>query len=125
VGSREPQGAEVDPAASVILRNYFGPSWRAWRWLREQFSVTSIAALVSVLGILGGYVVHLRQDVAVVRERVVVLETRVVPVLSDRTDVAVLQTRVEDHEQRITRIEADWIDAKAAAGTPPTARRRR
>jgi len=117
--------AEPDPAASLILRSYFGQSWRIWRWVRNQFSVTSLSAIGGVLAIAGGYVMHLRQEVAVVRERVVVLETRVVPVLEDQTAVKVLQTRVEDHENRITRIENDWIDAKIEAGTPPVSHRRR
>jgi hypothetical protein len=107
-----------------VLRAYFGRYWRAWHWVREQFTPTSLGALCTVLVALGGYVVHLRQDVAVVRERVVVLETRVVPVLTNVTELAVLGARVDDHEARITRIESDWIDAKTAAGDPPVSRRR-
>lgn len=117
-------GGDVDPAASAVLKVHFGHYWRAWRWLQHQFTVTSISAIAGVLGLAGGYIVHLRQDVAVVRERVVVLETRVVPVLGEQSAVAVLQARVEDHDQRISRIESDWIDARNAAGTPPVVRRR-
>lgn len=124
-GRPEPEDvpADVDPTQSAVLRIHFGHYWRAWRWIRRQFTVTSLSAIAGVLTIAGGYIVHLRQDVAVVRERVVVLETRVVPVLGEQSAVAVLRSRVDDHENRITRIETDWIDARTAAGAPPVARR--
>jgi hypothetical protein len=111
-----------DPGESQVLRIHFGAYWRAWRWLRNQFTPTSLAAVGTILAAAGGYVVHLRQEVAVVRERVVVLETRVVPVLTSSTEVAVLNQRVDDHEARLGRIESDWIDARDAAGRPPVAR---
>lgn len=99
-------------ARSGILKAEFGERWRWWAWFRRQWSTTSLVTVVTGVGILGGWAVNLKT-------RVVVLETRVVPVIKDEGRVDSLAATVTGHEQRLTRLERNWDDAKNEAGTPP------
>ena len=116
---------QIDPSASGILRAEFGENWRWWRWLQRQFSVTSLGTIAALLVAGGGYIVHLRESVVQVRERVVVLETKVIPFVEGETRIATLETVLNDHGARITRLESNWDEAKSAAAAPPIAGRRR
>lgn len=109
---------------TMILRLEFGRYWRAWSWLRRQFSGVSLGAICTVIAVCGGYIAHLRESVAQVRERVIVLETRVVPVIRDEAAVTALQGQVALHEARIQSLEDDYHWAVQKAGEPPTPRRR-
>lgn len=117
---------QVDPALSesAILRARFGVYWRAWAWIGKQFTPTSLSAIGAVLVAAGGYIAHLRESVAQVRERVVVLETRIIPFTEGQTEIATIKAIMGDHEARIHRLEDDYDHAYVEAGTPPVRRQR-
>ncbi len=82
--------------------------------------------------VAGGYIIHLRQDVAVVRERVVVLETRVVPVLNESKQETENAIRIQDLDGRVHRLEDNFdvdynekVKAARAKGLPEPAVRTR
>lgn len=115
-----------DPAArSGILRAEFGENWRWWRWLQHQFTATSLGAIGAILVTCGGYIIHLRESVVQVRERVVVLETKVIPFVQDQTRLATIGTQLEDHEERLSRLETNWDNATVQASTAPSTRKRK
>jgi hypothetical protein len=115
-----------DPAErSAIFRSEFGKSWRAWAWVQRQFTPTSLGAIGFLIVAAGTYIVHLRENVIEVTTRVIVLEKQVIPVLQDSSAVTMLRDTVAAHEQRITRLEANWDDAKTQAGSAPTTRRQK
>ena len=109
----------VDPTQSAILRARFGPYWRAWAWVREQFTPASLTVLGGVIVGAWGYIAHLRESVVQVRERVVVLETKVIPFVQDQSAIATIKTRLDDHDSRLDRLERDWDFAKNESATPP------
>jgi hypothetical protein len=81
--------------------------------------------------ILGGalscaalYIVHLRESVVQVRERVVVLETEVVPVINESKTESTNSADIEDLKGRVTRIEDNYDFARTHAGDAPTRRRK-
>jgi|SRR5579863_2400187 len=88
-----------------ILRAELGQAWRWWVWFARQFTPTSLSAIGTIISLCGLYIIHLREDVATVRERVVVLETRVIPVIQSSDEITKLEDARENHEQRIKRIE--------------------
>lgn len=98
-----------------ILKAEFGKSWRVWAWVRRQFSPISIATIAGLVGVAGGWVINLKT-------RVVVLETRVLPVIMDESAVKVLQGEVENHEGRINTLELNYRAAAEASRLPPTPR---
>ena len=117
--------AEIDPADSAVLKAKFGRSWRLWAWVRRQFSVTSVATLVIVAGSAWGYIAYLRESVVAVRERVIVLETKVIPLVQEQDEQGALREMVRDHDERLKRLERNWDDAgQVAASTPPSGRRK-
>lgn len=107
-----------------VLRAELGQFWKGWIWLARQFNPTSLSALGAVIVACGGYIIHLREDVAKTTERVVVLETKVIPVIGDENRVTMIETKVADHDQRITRLEDNYDTAQREAGRAPIARRR-
>lgn len=111
-----PLGPDEEDDITHTFSQVLKVRWPVGYWLRQQFSLTSIIAILSILAAGGGWIINLKT-------RVVVLETRVVPVLANVREIDVLKVRVDDLEQRITRIEQDWDYARNAAGLPPTPRR--
>lgn len=117
---------DSDPTSSGIFRKEFGDNWRAWRWLQRQFTATSLGAIGAIVVFAGGYIVRLNQKVGEQGMKIVVLETRVVPVLEARKEESTNRVEIEDLKARVSRIEANWDVAKTEAGSPPsTARGRR
>lgn len=114
-----------DPADSQILKAQFGENWRWWRWIQHQFTATSLGAIGAIVVTCGGYIVHLRESVVQVRERVVVLETKVIPFVQDQVRMGAMEATITDHDERLTRLEHNWDDATHEAGTAPTVRRLR
>ncbi|HSY05874.1 MAG TPA: hypothetical protein VK803_07995 [Steroidobacteraceae bacterium] len=111
--------APEDPAiASGILKAEFGERWRWWAWFRKQWSATSLTVVLGGLGTLGGWALNLKT-------RVVILETKVIPVIQDEGAITTLKDAVAAHDQRISRLENNWDDAKTAAGTAPVPAKRR
>lgn len=87
-----------DPTESTILRGKFGRYWRAWWWLRLQWSVTSLATLGAVIIGIGGWAMNLKT-------RVVILETEVLPVLEESKREQVNSERIEALDGRVSRVE--------------------
>lgn len=102
----------TDPTASGVFKKEFGPYWRWWRWIARQFSVLSLGTIGGILAVGGGYIIHLGT-------RVVVLETRVVPVLEARKEETANQIRITDLETRMIRLEANWDNAKRESDSAP------
>lgn len=109
---------EDDPkhGESAILREHFGRYWRAWRWVRRQFSATSLATIGAVIVGCGGWILSLKT-------RVVVLETQVVPVLKSEDRLAKVEGAVIAHDARIGSMERNYEYAKQEAGTAPTGKK--
>lgn len=68
---------------------------------------------------------NVREHLTAVTTRVVVLETRVIPVLDQSgktgvltTDVAAIRVSLEDTVRRVGRLEQNWDDAGRIAATP-------
>lgn len=101
-----------------VLRAHFGDSYKVWIWIRKQFTPASLGVIVSVVLAAGGYIIHLRETVSEVTTRVIVLETRVVPVLEQADKTVQLETELTDVRQRIVRLEADWDNASEVATIP-------
>lgn len=114
------RASEPDPT----LTGVFGPEkarqLRWALWVRRQFTVTSVACISAVVSIAGGYIVHLREDVARVSTRVVVLETEVVPDAQLKQKVAELQLQQVNHEARLRNLEDNYQFAREHAADPPT-----
>jgi hypothetical protein len=106
-----------DTERSQIFQLEFGKSWRMWAWVRRQFSVTSVSAIVGVFVCCWGVILSLQT-------RVVVLETKVIPVIQDEALVTTLKANVAEHDRRITQLEADYRTAAHESETPPVAHKR-
>jgi hypothetical protein len=101
-----------------VLRENFGESYRFWIWVRNQFTPASISIIVGVIIAASGYIAHLRETVSSVTTRVLVLETRVVPVLEQGSKTAVLEEQIRDMSGRVGRLEEYWDNAKEVASIP-------
>jgi hypothetical protein len=101
--------------ASHTFSMVLAERWPIGAWLRRNFSLPAVLTIAGLLAAGGGYIINLKT-------RVIVLETKVVPVLTNTGNMNVLQTRVDDHEQRITRLEGNWDYARDAAALPPRPR---
>jgi hypothetical protein len=110
--------AEDPLTRTGVLRAHFGESYRFWIWVRSQFTPASIGIIVSVVVAAGGYIVHLRETVSSVTMRVLVLETRVIPVLDHSNKTAVLETQIRDVRERVDRLEEHWDNASDVASIP-------
>lgn len=113
-----------DPGESTILRLRLGPLWRFWLWFAGQWSTTSLASLLAVIGLAGGYIDRLSQRVSEQGTKIIVLETQVVPVLEGRRDEVLNKVQIEDVRQRVERLEGAW-DAAIEELRKTEARRRR
>lgn len=116
---------EDEQANSGIFRKEFGDNWRWWRWLQRQFTATSLGVIGLIVTVAGTYIVRMNQKVAEQGTRIVVLETRVVPVLEERKQESTNRVEIEDLKARISRLEANYDIAQREAGTPPVSFRRR
>lgn len=101
-----------------VLRAHFGESYRFWVWVRGQFTPASIGVIISVVVAAAGYIVHLRETISSVTTRVVVLETRVIPVLDQSNKTAALQVEIDDMRDRVDRLEQHWDNASDVASIP-------
>lgn len=102
-----------DPHSATMVLDRVAP---AWGWLRKNFSLASVLTIATVIAGAVGIISNLRT-------RVVVLETRVIPVLKDEGAVTKLQDSVEDVKARVSRLEKNWDDAANTAGTAPYPRK--
>lgn len=122
----EPKDKPEEPLTqTAVLRVHFGESYKFWIWIRKQFTPASISLILGILAAAAGYISHLRENVAAVTTRVVVLETRVIPVLDQSNKTAALETELKDHNQRISRLEDDYDTARNEAVKPLASFRRR
>ncbi len=112
--------AEVeDPLTRTgVLKAHLGESYRFWIWIRNQFTPASIGLIVSVVVAAGGYIMNLRENVAAVTTRVVVLETRVIPMLDESNRTAALQVEIDDTRDRVDRLEQYWDNASNVVNIP-------
>lgn len=94
------------------VQEVFGATWRLWVWLKRQFTLTSALALLGALAGLGGWALALQT-------RVVVLETRMTPVLASSAELAALKQRVDDNEERLGDLEDAFRHAQEEAGPHP------
>lgn len=94
------------------VQEVFGPTWRWWVTLKRQFTVTSCLTIAGIGMGLGGWALSLQT-------RVVVLETKVIPFVSDQGHLAVIDQRLADHDRRLMAIESDFDHAREEAGKPP------
>lgn len=108
-----------------VLRATFGEGYRGWIWVRNQFTPASLGVIFGIVAAAGGYIVNVREHLTAVTTRVVVLETRVIPVLDQSgktgvltTDVAAIRVSLEDTVRRVGRLEQNWDDAGRIAATP-------
>lgn len=107
-----------------VLRASFGEQYRFWVWVRNQFTPASIGIIVSIVVAAAGYIMHLRESISAVTTRVLVLETRVIPVLESNktgsltTDVATLRVSLDDTVRRVELLEQNWHDAGVVASMP-------
>ncbi len=101
-----------------VLRAHFGDSYRFWIWVRGQFTPASIGIIVSVALAAGGYIMNLRERISAVTTRVVVLETRVIPVIDQNSNTKALQVEIDDTRDRVERLEGYWDNASAVASIP-------
>ena len=65
------------------------------------------------------YIIHLRESVATLATRVVIMETRVMPVLEQRGDVAVLTAQADLQDERIEILEGRFHQADKHVDEPP------
>lgn len=101
-----------------VLKAHFGEQYRFWIWLRAQFTPASVGVILSVVVTASGYIAHLRETVSAVTMRVVILETRVIPVLDQGNRTAVLEEQISDARDRIDRLEQHWDNASDVASIP-------
>lgn len=114
-----PEDAPEDPLTRTgVLRAHFGESYRFWMWARKQFTPASIGVIVSILVAASGYIAHLRENISSVTTRVVVLETRVIPVLDQSNKTAALEVQINDTRERVDRLEQYWDNASAVVSIP-------
>jgi hypothetical protein len=107
MSDRHPPHPPRDDSATVILKR----TAPAWYWLRKNFSFPAVVTILATLATCAGYIISLRTKVIVLDREI----TRYVDVVP---------AQVGDHERRITVLETEWRDAREAAGTPPTPRRK-
>lgn len=88
-----------------------GPNWRFWVWLKKQFSAVSLSTIGGVIAVAIGYLWHEKMEWVKVSERVVVLETEVIPVIQNTSATNAL-------EHRVTVLEGDFKHATEEAGKP-------
>lgn len=101
-----------------VLRANFGEYYRFWIVVRNQFTPISLSVIVSVIVAAAGYIAHLRENISAVTTRVVVLETRVIPVLDQSNKTAALEVEINDTRERVDRLEQHWDNASDVANTP-------
>ena len=101
-----------------VLRAHFGEYYRFWIWVRNQFTPISMSVIVSVIVTAGGYIAHLRENISSVTTRVVVLETRVIPVIDQSNKTAALEVEINGLGKRVDKLEDRWENARVVAGTP-------
>jgi hypothetical protein len=106
------RASEPDPT----LTDVFGPEkarqLRWALWVRRQFTATSLTVIGLVAGSAWAYIGHLREQIAQVTTRVVVLETEVIP---DKD----LKLKVAEHEARLRNLEDNYQFARDHAADPP------
>jgi len=100
---------DVDPNESAIMRGRFGSNWRSWATFREQWTKLSVG-VVSALGVI---IVAIGGWATTLKTRVVVLETQVLPVLSESNLQKENSLRIDNLTQRVARVEAN-IDLRYA-----------
>lgn len=115
------QAPPSDTQAQKVLSQRLGEHWKIWQWLSRRFSRASAATILALIGTCGGYILHLNDKIATIKERVVVLETKVVPALADQAT----RDRLEQLESRVVRLEDGWFYAENVVKTSPTVRLRR
>ncbi len=101
-----------------VLKAHFGEQYRFWMWARHQFTPASVGIIVTIIITAWGYIAHLRETVSAVTTRVVVLETRVVPVMEQGNKTAVLQQQINDMGERVDRLEQHWDNASDIVSIP-------
>jgi hypothetical protein len=101
-----------------VLRAHFGESYRFWIWVRNQFTPASIGIIIGVIVAASGYIAHLRENISSITTRVIVLETRVIPVLDQSNRTAVLEEQITDTRSRVDRLEQHWDNASDVASIP-------
>jgi hypothetical protein len=112
-------GTPEDPLTRTgVLRAHFGEHYRFWMWLREQFTPVSLSVIASVIIAASGYIMHLRESISAVTMRVVVLETRVIPVIDQSNLTAALEVQINDMGDRVERLEQHWDNASDIASIP-------
>lgn len=101
-----------------VLKAYFGEQYRFWLWIRGQFSPASLGVIAGVILTAGGYIMNLRETISAVTTRVIVLETRVIPVLDQSNRTAVIEEQIGDVRDRVDRLEQHWDNASDVASIP-------
>jgi len=114
---KEPE-AEDPLTRTGVLKAHFGEQYRFWVWVRGQFTPASVGIILSVVVTAATYIAHLRETVSAVTTRVVVLETRVIPVLDQSNKTAVLEAEIKDMGGRVDRLEEHWDNASDVASIP-------
>lgn len=133
--------SQVIAREHAVLRKHFGEAWRAWKWIRDQFTATSLGVIGAILLTAGGWVMRLNTEVSTQKTHIDLLEGRVVPVLEAGNRLTKLETAmtsltatvtqvVANHEGRIKRVEdnldLDYLDrVKADREAKQQARRKR
>jgi hypothetical protein len=106
-----------------VLEAEFGRGWRFWHWLAKQFSATSMGIIGVILTFASGYIIHLNGKVMAQETEVMILETKVLPIVKSiekldllRTEVASLNSTSNSQEGRLARIEKnidiDYLDSQ-------------
>lgn len=118
MAAADPTPPEHVSTGHFAVEQVFGPGWRFWVWLKRQFTLTSVLTLAGSVAVLGGWALSLQT-------RVVVLETRVLPFVSDQGHLEVIDQRLTEHDRRLGTLEAHDAQATKEAEGPPTRRGRR
>ena len=101
-----------------VLKAHFGEQYRFWIWVRNQFTPASLGVIVTILITASGYISHLRENISAVTTRVIVLETRVLPVLEQGGKTAVIEEQIKDMRERVDKLEDHWENAGNVASIP-------
>lgn len=109
------------------VKKVMGPNWRVWAWIKEQFSATSLWTIAGVVVSALGYLWFEQLELTKVRERVIVLETQVVPVVQGAQRIDALDHRVSLLEGIVNQattearkpIAVQWAPAKTRSKGRP------